>query len=121
MKTHFYSLAALKFGFIACLQIGTLVSAQTLAPAASLPAPAQGDSGNQANRSVVMIPVTHKPKGNIGAQAAILAAVGGVNQQRLGYVGSALVGITTIMNNNDNDGRPATFTGGEGSNFAAGG
>ena len=121
MKTHFYSLAALKFGFIACLQIGAHVSAQTLVPASALSAPAQSDSGNQANRSVVMMPVTHKPKGNIGAQAAILAAVGGVNQQKLGYVGAALVGITTIMNNNDNDGRPATFTGGEGSNFAAGG
>lgn len=121
MKTRFFSLSALKFGFIVCLQIGTLVSAQTLAPAPLLSAPAQGDSGNQANRSVVMIPVTHKSKGNIGAQAAILAAVGGVNQQRLGYVGAALLSITTIMNNNDNDGRPATFTGGEGSNFAAGG
>lgn len=121
MKTRFYSLAVLKFGFIAYLQLGTLVSAQTLAPATPLSAPAQGDSVHQANRSVVVIPVTHKPQGNIGAQAAILAAVGGVNQQRLGYVGAALVGITTIMNNNDNDGRPATFTGGEGSNFAAGG
>jgi len=121
MKTCFYFPTALKFGLIAYLQFVPLVSAQTLVPASALSAPAQGDSRNQANRSVVMIPVAHKPKGNIGAQAAILAAVGGVNQQRLGYVGAALVGITTIMNNNDNDGRPATFTGGEGSNFAAGG
>lgn len=58
---------------------------------------------------------------NIGAQAAMMAAVGAVKQPKLGYVGAALVGITTIMNNNDNDGRPATYTGGDGSNFAAGG
>jgi hypothetical protein len=121
MKTCFYFPTALKFGLIAYLQFVPLVSAQTLAPATPLFTPVRGDSGNQANRSVVIIPVVYKPQGNIGAQAAILAAVGGVNQQRLRYVGAALVGITTIMNNNDNDGRPATFTGGEGSNFAAGG
>ena len=72
---------------------------------------------------VVDYPAIHATKTpvNIGAQAAIMAAIGAVKQTQLGYLGAALVGITAIMNNNDNDGRPATYTGGDGSNFAAGG
>lgn len=57
---------------------------------------------------------------HVGAQAAIEAAIGKVTQQEISYAEAALIGLAVIMNDNDNDGEPATFTGGSGSNMAGG-
>ena len=57
----------------------------------------------------------------MGIRAASHAAYGKINVSPLNYAQIALIGIAIITNNNDNDGQPATFTGGSGSNMAAGG
>jgi hypothetical protein len=57
----------------------------------------------------------------MGVRAASQAAFGKINASPLNYAQIALIGIAIITNNNDNDGQPATFTGGSGSNMAAGG
>ncbi len=57
----------------------------------------------------------------MGIRAASHAAFGKINAAPLNYAQIALIGIAIITNNNDNDGQPATFTGGSGSNMAGGG
>jgi hypothetical protein len=57
----------------------------------------------------------------VGIRAASHAAFGKINAAPLNYAQIALIGIAIITNNNDNDGQPATFTGGSGSNMAGGG
>lgn len=57
----------------------------------------------------------------VGIRAASHAAFGRINASPLNYAQIALIGIAIITNNNDNDGQPATFTGGSGSNMAGGG
>lgn len=56
-----------------------------------------------------------------GMRVAQSAATGRVATEPLNYAQLILVGIAIITNNNDNDGQPATFTGGSGSNMASGG
>lgn len=48
-------------------------------------------------------------------------AVGDALSQRIPRSQAIAIGIVTLMNNNSNDGSPATFTGANGSNFCAGG
>ena len=57
----------------------------------------------------------------VGIRAASQAAVGKTTYASLNYAQAALMGLAIITNNNDNDGQPATFTGGSGSNMASGG
>lgn len=57
----------------------------------------------------------------VGMRAASQAAMGQITVMPISYVEAAVIGIAIITNNNDNDGQPATFTGGSGSNMAAGG
>ena len=57
----------------------------------------------------------------IGIRKASQQAFGSIKVKPLTYIETAFVGIAIITNNNDNDGQPATFTGGSGSNMAAGG
>jgi len=51
---------------------------------------------------------------------AVDLAVGSTQLNEINYAEAALMGLAIIMNDNDNDGEPATFTGGSGSNFAGG-
>lgn len=114
--THFFLLGMIAIGFG-----GRMVHGQEIP---KLPIQQAKSNVTLKEQSLVIIAPAKslsKTSNNIGAQAAMMASVGLVKQPKLGYVGAALVGITTIMNNNDNDGRPATYTGGDGSNFAAGG
>lgn len=57
----------------------------------------------------------------VGLRTASQAAVGQITVSPLNYIEVAVIGIAIITNNNDNDGQPATFTGGSGSNMAGGG
>ena len=57
----------------------------------------------------------------VGIRVASQAAVGKTTYASLNYAQAALMGLAIITNNNDNDGQPATFTGGSGSNMAGGG
>jgi len=57
----------------------------------------------------------------VGLRAASQAAIGQITVPPLSYLEIAVIGIAIITNNNDNDGQPATFTGGSGSNMAGGG
>jgi hypothetical protein len=70
--------------------------------------------------AIVVASPPAKPQG-VGIRAASHAAFGRINASPLNYAQIALIGIAIITNNNDNDGQPATFTGGSGSNMAGGG
>ena len=76
------------------------------------------DAGALPSSPVASIP--HAVSGR-GARAAIASASGAVRARPLSVMEAVLVGVVILMNNNRNDGTPGTFTGANGSNFAAGG
>lgn len=57
----------------------------------------------------------------VGMRMASKAASGKLLAIPINKFEAAVIGLVIITNNNDNDGQPATFTGGSGSNMAAGG
>lgn len=81
---------------------------------------AQANPNAPLPRPVGLSSVPAKPQG-IGMRAASQAAIGQITVMPINYVEAAVIGIAIITNNNDNDGQPATFTGGSGSNMASGG
>jgi hypothetical protein len=100
MRVYDWILALLCFmSPLAFAQPTSVVSAQTQLAVLNSPPKAQG----------------------VGLRSASHAAVGKVTAMPISYVEAVVIGIAIITNNNDNDGQPGTFTGGSGSNMAAGG
>ena len=62
-----------------------------------------------------------RPFHALGGRAAVAHATGSLKRHPLSIGEVVLVGVVILMNNNSNDGVPATYTGANGSNFAAGG
>jgi hypothetical protein len=89
----------------------------------ALPGLAQGNASDAVHSQSPSRTQLSKPEKvvGIGIRKASQNAFGSIKIQPLNYVETAFVGIAIITNNNDNDGQPATFTGGSGSNMAAGG
>ncbi len=79
------------------------------------------DSVSIESNSQIVKPFLKSVRSGVGVRAASEVALGKARISPVHYVGAAIIGFAIITNNNDNDGQPATFTGGSGSNMASGG